>query len=288
AFFKSKREPAYSRRVDLKLYVVNDFKYRKELVSTTAQQGYTRKVADNLFVHESFRDSMLTKLSTLPLKGNRYIYSCLNFMLLKEIVEVIAEMPMDRFLEESYYKPLGLSSTLFNPLSHIDKSVIAPTTKTDYLRNNKLLQGYVHDEIAAFLGGVSGNAGLFSNARGVAVLLQLILNEGEYEGKRYLSQATCNLFLSHRSKISRRGLGFDKPDVRTPAKSPCAIEAPQAVVGHTGFTGTCAWMDPVNRLVYVFLCNRVYPRAFDHKALTQLGIRTRIQQLMYQSLKGNK
>ncbi|MGL4851628.1 MAG: glycoside hydrolase family 3 N-terminal domain-containing protein [Phocaeicola sp.] len=285
AFLKNRREPAYRRRVDLNLYVVNDFKYQKELVSLTPQAGFTRQIGDNLYAHDSFRDSILTKIASLPLKGHTYVYSCLNFILLKEVVEAIAGMDMDTFLAQEYYTPLGLKNTHYNPLTKIERNSIAPTTKTDYLRNDALLQGYVHDEAAAFLGGVSGNAGLFSNAREVGVLFQLLLNEGVYNEKRYLSQETCNFFLRYRSKISRRGLGFDKPDVRNVAKSPCTEEAPQAVVGHTGFTGTCAWLDPENRLVYVFLSNRVYPRAFDHKALTRLGIRTRIQQLMYQAIK---
>lgn len=284
AFLKARREPTHRRQVDARLFVVNGFTYKKELVSSTPQAGYSRQVGDKLFAHDSFRDSILTKIVSLPLKPRTYVYSCLNFILLKEVVESISGMPMDRFLADNYYRPLGLHSTCFNPLQQVAKEAIAPTTKSDYLRNDALLQGYVHDEAAAFLGGVSGNAGLFSTAQQVGVLCQLLLNEGVYGGRHYLSQETCNFFLRYRSKISRRGLGFDKPDIHNPGKSPCAEEAPQAVVGHTGFTGTCVWVDPVNRLVYVFLSNRVYPRAFDHKALTRLGIRTRIQQLMYQAI----
>ena len=124
--------------------------------------------------------------------------------------------------------------------------------KADYLRKGKVLQGYVHDESAAFMGGVSGNAGLFSTARDVAKVYQLLIDGGVYNGKRYLSRETCDLFLTHTSKISRRGLGFDKPDV--------------------------------NNLVFVFLSNRIYPRPFDHKQLMRLNIRPRMQQVMYQAL----
>ncbi|MGL4518202.1 MAG: glycoside hydrolase family 3 N-terminal domain-containing protein [Phocaeicola sp.] len=285
AFLKARREPTHRRQVDAKLFVVNDFTYQRNLVSITPQPGYDRQIGEKLFAHHSFGDSILAKIVSLPLKPPTYRYSCLNFILLKEVVESISGISMDQFLEQNYYHPLGLQHTSFNPLHKVAKEQIAPTTKSDYLRNDALLQGYVHDEAAAFLGGVSGNAGLFSNAAEVGTLFQLLLNEGVYNEKRYLSQETCNFFLNYRSKISRRGLGFDRPDVRNPAKSPCAEEASPAVVGHTGFTGTCAWADPTHRLVYVFLCNRVYPRAFDHKALTRLGIRTRIQQLMYQSIK---
>ena len=112
----------------------------------------------------------------------------------------------------------------------------------------------------------------------------MLIDGGVYEGVRYLSKETCDLFLTHTSKISRRGLGFDKPDKKNEAKSPCAAEAPAEVVGHTGFTGTCAWADPKNKLVFVFLSNRIYPRPFDHKQLMRLNIRPRIQQVMYQAM----
>jgi len=134
------------------------------------------------------------------------------------------------------------------------------------------------------MGGVSGNAGLFSTAREVASIYQMLLDGGQYKGKRYISLETCRFFMERKSPLSRRGLGFDKPDP-LPEKGPCADEAPQEVVGHTGFTGTCAWADSKNGLVFVFLSNRIYPRPFDHKALMQLNIRPRIQQLMYQALK---
>ena len=146
-----------------------------------------------------------------------------------------------------------------------------------------VLQGYVHDEAAAFKGGVSGNAGLFSNATEVASVYQMILNGGEWKGKRYLSEATCKMFTGTVSKISRRGLGFDKPDIRRPDNSPCAVSAPPSVYGHIGFTGTCAWVDPQNGLVYVFLSNRTYPDAWNTK-LQKMDIRGRIQETLYQAL----
>lgn len=119
------------------------------------------------------------------------------------------------------------------------------------------------------------NAGLFSNATEVARIYQMLLNGGELDGKRYLSLETCRVFTTTVSRISRRGLGFDKPDRQNPAKSPCAAATPSTVYGHTGFTGTCAWVDPTNGLVYVFLCNRIYPNVWNTK-LMKMDIRTRI------------
>ena len=285
-FFKGQIDANHHLRVDRRLYVVDNFKYKEEFLSNTYSEEYPLQVAENLFISPSFPKKMLEKIASdeIPLRDRRYRYSCLNFVLLKEMVEEISGMTMDEYLEKEFYAPMGMTHTLFNPLRRFQSEQIVPTIEKDYLRNRKELRGYVHDEIAAFMGGVSGNAGLFSKARDVAKVYQLLANGGQYEGKRYLSLETCQFFLSRKSRISRRGLGFDKPDPLQ-GKGPCADEAPKAVVGHTGFTGTCAWVDPENNLVFVFISNRIYPRPFDHKALMTLNIRPRIQQLMYQALK---
>ena len=134
------------------------------------------------------------------------------------------------------------------------------------------------------MGGVSGNAGLFSTASDLGVIFQMLLDKGICGDQRYLSRATCELFTTMKSKASRRGLGFDRPDAKDPDQSPCAAEAPAAVFGHTGFTGTCVWADPENELVFVFLSNRIYPEVYGSRKLMQLKIRERMQQTMYQSL----
>ena len=208
---------------------------------------------------------------------------------------------MDAFLEQEFYAPMGLKRTGYLPLrgaatagtayagivsgghAPLSKSEIIPSSFDPFLRKT-VLQGFVHDESAAFQGGVSGNAGLFSNATEVARIYQMLLNGGELDGKRYLSPETCRVFTTTVSRISRRGLGFDKPDCQNPAKSPCAAATPSTVYGHTGFTGTCAWVDPTNGLVYVFLCNRIYPNVWNTK-LMKMDIRTRIQEVMYQAVK---
>lgn len=284
AFYKARRDASHRKQVDTRLFVVNRFGYKKDLVSKVYSPDYSLWVSDSMYMHRSFRDSILLQIANSPLKDRRYRYSDLNFMLLKEMVENITKMPMNLFLQKEFYKPMKMEHTLFLPLQRFAKSEIVPTVKADYLRKGGELQGYVHDESAAFLGGVSGNAGLFSTASDVAKVYQMLINGGVYDSVRYLSKETCDLFLNHTSRISRRGLGFDKPDKRNEAKSPCAAETPVEVVGHTGFTGTCAWADPKNKLVFVFLSNRIYPRPFDHKQLMRLNIRPRIQQVMYQSM----
>lgn len=284
AFYKARPDMNHHIQVDTRLFAIDKFEYKKDLMAQSFSTDYPLQVSDDMYMHRSFRDSILAQIGRIPLKDRRYRYSCLNFMLLKEMVENISKMPMHLFLEKEFYKPMGMTRTAYLPLRRFKKDEIVPTVKSDYLRKGAMLQGYVHDESAAFMGGVSGNAGLFSTAYDVAKVYQMLIDGGVYEGKRYLSAETCDLFLTHTSKISRRGLGFDKPDKRNIAKSPCAEEAPAAVVGHTGFTGTCAWADPKNHLVYVFLSNRIYPRAFDHKQLMRLNIRPRIQQIMYQAV----
>lgn len=286
SFFKARIDGTHHLRVDSRLYVVDAFGYKKEYVSSSRSDEYPMQMAENMYVSHAFPKRMLEMIASdeVPLRDRRYRYSCLNFMLLKEMVEQISGMPMDEYLEREFYAPMGMEHTLYRPLRRYGADQIVPTVQKDYLRNRKELRGYVHDEIAAFMGGVSGNAGLFSNARDVAKVYQMLVDGGQYGGKRYLSLETCRLFMNKKSRISRRTLGFDKPDP-APGKGPCADETPKEVVGHTGFTGTCAWADPKNGLVFVFISNRVYPRPFDHKGLMTLKIRPRIQQLMYQALK---
>ena len=285
-FFKARPDADHRFQVDRKTYVVNRFNYKKEFVSPVPSDSFPLRISDSLYISPNFSKLMLEMIASddIPLRDRRYRYSCLNFMLLKEMVECLAGEPLDVYLEREFYRPMGMEHTLYKPLERFPKEQVVPTIRQDYLRNRMKLQGFVHDEIAAFMGGVSGNAGLFSNARDVAKVYQMLIDGGMYDGKRYFSLETCNLFMTKTSHISRRGLGFDKPDKLNPTKSPCAEEAPAEVVGHTGFTGTCAWADPKNRLVFVFLSNRIYPRVFDHKALMSLNIRPRIQQVMYQAL----
>ena len=210
------------------------------------------------------------------------MYSCVNFILLKEVAEAISGMSMDALLDREFYGPMKLQNMAYLPLRMHKKEDVAPTIKKDFLRNGKL-QGFVHDPDAAFLGGISGNAGLFATSRDVASMYQMLLNDGEFNGKRYLSAETCKLFTTTTSASGRRGLGFDKPTPASQSTSPCSALAPQATFGHTGYTGTCCWVDPVNKLVYVFLSNRTYPDDAVNK-LARMSIRPKIQEVIYKSI----
>lgn len=281
--YKKYKDANHSVKVANNLYICTNYSFLPEWVSDKETSEYSLKVSDNMYIRPEFKSVILKEIADTPLKGHSYRYSCLNFMLLKEAVENISGMPMDEFLEENFYKPMGLVHTMYNPLRRYSKDEIIPTVKEDFLRKGPV-HGYVHDEAAAMLGGVSGNAGLFSTAKEVATIYQMLLDKGVMGDRRYLTRSTCELFLTMKSKNSRRGLGFDKPDKEKPENGYCAPETPASVFGHTGFTGTCAWADPDNDLVFVFLCNRIYPNPCDRKNLMKLKIRPAIQQAIYQAI----
>lgn len=260
------------------------FAYRKEYVSSVATTGeYSWQLSDSLWLNRSFQKVIEQEIVRVPMKDRSYRYSDVGFVLLRLLAERLAGVTMDEYLQREYFDPMGLERTGYLPLRRHPKSEIVPSAIDRFLRKDTL-QGLVHDETAAFQGGVSGNAGLFSTAGEVARIHQMLLNGGELDGQRYLSEETCRLFTTEVSTLSRRGLGFDKPDGKNPKNSPCAPATPASVYGHTGFTGTCAWVDPENGLVYVFLSNRTYPDGGGNRKLQQLDIRERVQQAIYDAM----
>jgi len=276
--------PATTSGVQMRNRVVNPtFKFKEDWVSKIPSAEYALQVSDSFYVNNRFHQEAMQMIAKTHLNTKTYCYSCVNFILLKEIAETISGTSLDVFLDREFYLPLKLNNLAYLPLRKHKKEEIAPTLKRDFLRNG-VVQGFVNDPDAAFLGGVSGNAGLFASARDVATVYQMLLNKGEIDGKRYLSAETCRLFTTTTSKSGRRDLGYDKPVPKNPKHSPCCTSAPSAVYGHTGYTGTCCWVDPVNRFVYVFLSNRTYPDDGINK-LAKTGIRTKIQEVIYQSMK---
>jgi CubicO group peptidase (beta-lactamase class C family) len=210
----------------------------------------------------------------------QYVYSDLSMYFMKEIVETITQQPMADCVKSNFYDPLGMYTTGFNPRYRFAKSIIVPTEQDKYFRKT-LLWGYVHDQGAAMVGGVSGHAGLFSNASDLAILYQMLLNKGTYGGDRYFKSKTVEMFTAKQSDISRRGLGFDRYDVDSKYGYPSKLASNQTF-GHTGYTGTCVWVDPSKDLVYIFLSNRVNPEVSNK--LLNLNIRPRIQDVIYQAI----
>ncbi len=246
------------------------------------------KVADNLYLRNDYPDTMRRQVAGCRLGRRQYVYSDLNFFLLKEIVEKITQMPMEVYLNETFYSKMGLSRTGFNPLSHgYAKSDIAPTEKDTSFRQ-QVVQGYVHDQTAALFYGNAGNAGLFTTADEMAAIFEMLLDGGIYNGQRYLSAETVKLFTSaheqHGCKV--RGLGFYTP--KHPGNSSIVPDdASSRIFGHQGFTGTVAWCDPDNRLVFVFLSNRVYPDCYPNR-LAKSRIRLLAHELIYEAINNDK
>lgn len=263
-------------------YFCSDFKFKNGLASPQQTGKHTLQVADGLWLNQSFKSTMLQSIAKSDLSGKRFVESDPGYIVLQQVVEAAAGMPLDLYAAKEFYDPMGLQRTLFRPLQKFGKKEIMPTACNDYLRKQDLC-GYVYNEAAACLGGVGGNAGLFSTAEEVGKVFQMLLNGGEWDGKRFLSQETCQMFTGQTSAISRHSLGFDRPDTTSAVGSPCPASTPAAVFGYQGDTGTCVWADPKDNLVFVFLSNSLCPHAWNTK-LTDMRITKEIQELIYQSL----
>lgn len=247
---------------------------------------YPLQVAPNLYAARHIRDSVWkwTLQSRMLNKPDRtpypFRYSDLSFIILHRLAEKLLNQPLEDFLKQNLYDPLGAASLGYNPLTWADPNNIAPT-EYDRIFRKQWIAGTVHDERAAMLGGVSGHAGLFGNAIDLAKLGQMLLQKGSYGGVRYYKPETIELFSTRQFETSRRGLGWDKP-MLSDFTSPTSYYASFRTYGHTGFTGTCIWIDPEFELVYVFLSNRTYPDRSNK--LISLNIRSRIQDVIYRSI----
>lgn len=245
---------------------------------------FTEPIAKDLYLNKSFQKEILQQIKDCKLDRKSYTYSDIGFVLLKEIVESITKQPIDQYLSEQFYTPMEMKNTCFNPLTHGYKTEqIAPTENDSFFRM-QTIQGYVHDQTAALFGGVCGNAGIFSTAEDLGKLLTLIIQKGKYEGNRYLSEETVDLFTSpyplHQCKT--RGLGFYTPNNPDPSEI-LPKQASNQTFGHQGFTGTVCWVDPKEELIYIFLSNRVYPTV-EPNNLVKSKIRLILHEKIYEAL----
>ena len=212
------------------------------------------RVAENLYMVNTYLDTMFKKIlqSNVGVLG-KYIYSDNDFIFMGKIVEAITGKTLDQYVKDTYYDPLGMTTTGFKPRERFSIDHIAPTALEQAFRR-QLLRGDVHDPGAAMFGGVSGHAGLFSDAYDLAILEQMLLNGGTMNGTQYLKKETIDFFTAYHSDSSRRGLGFDKPEKDNTTRKepyPCASASPETF-GHTGFTGTCVWVDPETAIDFCF------------------------------------
>ncbi len=251
-----------------------------------SSETYNVKVADGFYMKESYyKEVMWKEMLESPVRTRgQYVYSDLSMYFMKEILETITRKPLKDYVADNFYKPLGMYTTGFNPRHRFTKSQIVPTENDTYFRNT-LLQGYVHDQGAAMLGGVAGHAGLFSNASDLAILYQMLLNKGSYGGETYFKPKTVALFTAKNSDLSRRGLGFDGWDPNSKKEYPSKLASSQTF-GHTGYTGTAVWVDPKENLVYIFLSNRVNPEV--NNRLSTLDVRPRIHDVIYKAIQKGK
>ncbi len=254
----------------------------------TKQPGYEIKVAENLYLINSYPDTIWQKIKESPLREKKeYKYSGLFFLLWKKYMQDKLGTDLDRYNDSVFYHSIGAKSLTYNAWKKFSKEKIVPSEIDRYWRRQEL-RGYVHDMAAAMLNGVSGNAGLFGNAEDLAKMMQMMLNNGTYGGVRYLKAETVKEFTKrHFAQDSvRRGLGWDKPQFKGHL-GPTFEEISPESYGHQGFTGTMVWADPEEQLIYVFLSNRTYP-AMDNRLLYELNIRSEVQRLIYLAIKNPK
>jgi CubicO group peptidase (beta-lactamase class C family) len=257
ALITSSLSDANPLKVGSSQYMNRYTNFRDNVIAETFSDKYPYQVADHIFISKSWPDSMYQGIAESTLRDKKeYLYSDLGFILFKQMVDSLTRVPFDHFIDSLFYSRLGANHLLFNPLKKFNPAEIAPT-EDDQLFRHQLLRGYVHDQRAAMFGGVAGHAGLFGNALDLAKLFQMMLNEGEYGGERYISRETVELFTQ-----KKMGTNGNR---------------------RTGFTGTMVWVDPEYDLVYVFLSNRVCPDANNNR-LVEMNVRTQVQQVIYNAI----
>lgn len=265
------------------LETIEDGQRKPEYYSKKRNFQYPNVVAENLYSSRYMHDTIMKRIYNSELLSTRkYKYSDLGYYLLQELIESIEGEQMENLIDEWLYSHLGTYTMTYHPWQKYPPARITPT-ENDLAFRGQMLDGYVHDQGAALLGGVAGHAGLFSDANDLAKLMQMYLNGGEYGGRRYLDSITVKEFTrcQYCDEDNRRGIGFDKPQLDGVGPT-CGCVSPLSY-GHTGFTGTIAWADPTEEIIYIFLSNRVHPDASNRKLLS-LSTRTRIQKVIYNSI----
>jgi beta-glucosidase-like glycosyl hydrolase/CubicO group peptidase (beta-lactamase class C family) len=262
----------------------------KHIFSDSLSDKFNIRVSSHLYMNEDFSAVMIDTLKKSELKSkNKYVYSDLGFHLFPGLISNVTGQNYEEYLYKTFYRPLGAITVGFNPHKRFPLNRIIPTENDDFFRN-EILQGFVHDEGAAMMGGISGNAGLFGSANDLAKIFQMYLQKGNFGGKQYISEETVNEFIKIQfpENNNRRGLGFDKPYMNnekyTLKDAYPAVNASKNSFGHSGYTGTFVWADPDNGLLYIFMSNRVHPTR-DNTKLYNLNIRTTMHQKIYDCIK---
>lgn len=245
---------------------------------------YPHRVAENVYINQDYPNEIYRRILRGPIKEKKYRYSDLGYYFMKKIIEKQTGLPMEDYVAKVYAE-MGMTTTTYMPREKFSLDRIPPTENDTFFRK-QIIHGDVHDPGSAMLGGVGGHAGLFSNANDLAKLMQMYMRYGNYGGKQYVSDSTLKEFTScqfcYEEKENRRAAGFDKPFLQGYG-GPTSDGISQNSFGHSGFTGTLAWADPDEEVVYIFLSNRIYPSAENSKLL-KMNIRTEIQQVIYDAI----
>lgn len=256
--FTAARDSLHPYRVDSRLYMNKDIRYNSNYVITEGNDN-AYQIGKGLFLTKSFRAKLdsLVMSAYNPQRRGSYRYSDLNFYFIGAMIESVTGKTLDRYTEELYAQ-LDIQDMGFKPLEWKNEKRIVPT-EFDCLIRRDTVCGYVHDELAAVSGGVSGNAGLFANALSMAKMCAMFLNKGDYNGKSIIPSDVIFKFTTNQVSGSVfRGYGFDK---QNPASSPYSAES----YGHTGFTGTYFWVDPKKDVYVILLTNRIHPSRLNTK-----------------------
>jgi beta-glucosidase-like glycosyl hydrolase/CubicO group peptidase (beta-lactamase class C family) len=272
-------EPFYKKTVDSSKKPLSKFYSKIKSVE------FQKQVADSLFIKNDYHDTIIKYIANSKLNSKKeYKYSDFTLIILKEIIEKLTSKTLDNLVNENIFNVIGANSSMFNPLQKFSKQQIIPTEIDNYFRQQKI-QGHVHDMAAAMEGGVSGHAGLFSNAIDVAKIMQMYLQKGSYGSNEFFTPKTFDDFNTcyYCPEGNRRGLGFDKPTTDNEKGSTCGCTS-KSSFGHTGFTGTMTWADPETEIVYVFLSNRTFPDGNAPNLLSKSNIREDIQQIIQDAI----
>jgi beta-N-acetylhexosaminidase len=247
--------------------------------SSTSKEGFRTPIGPEMYQADSWQDSIWNRIYTCKVSTEKkYLYSDLGMILLGRVVERVSGLSLDSFTQRHFYEPLKMRHTGFCPWVKNGYHAYCPPTEVDKIWRKSEVQGFVHDQTSAMLGGVAGHAGLFSSAADLGILMSMLAQGGVVQGDTFLQKKTIEYFTGKQNG-SRRGLGWDKP-LPGSENSPCAISCSPATFGHTGFTGTCVWVDPEKELIFIFLSNRTWPDV-ENRKLIQESVRTKIQDIIY-------
>jgi CubicO group peptidase (beta-lactamase class C family) len=267
-------------------YTLKDKKPDSAFYRSSISEDFPVRVAEHMYIRKNYQYTIFDSILSSPmLKTSGYKYSDLGFYFIPEIMKNLVNKPFDEYLSKAFYSPMGLSAAGFLPRKRFSLDRIPPT-ELDTIFRMQLVQGDVHDQGAAMLGGISGHAGLFSDANDLGIIAQMLLQDGSYGNVKYLDSATIKEFTEWQFPLNdnRRGVGFDKPLQEYIPEGPCCKSASPSSFGHSGFTGTYIWVDPESKLSYIFLSNRVYPDASNNK-LAGSNLRAKIHQVFYDAIK---